>query len=73
VHTILGFSLGFLALGAFVAVVEVLMMIFTIALAIYGSLALIGVVVFSVIGIRRRIARRRGQHADAQVPEPAWR
>ena len=58
-HTILGFSLGFLALGAVVAVVEVLTMILTVAFIIYGSLALIGAVVFSVIGIRRLLARRR--------------
>ena len=58
--TVLGFSLGFMALGAVVAVVNVLTMVFTIAFTIYASLALIGVVVFSVIGIRRVIARRRG-------------
>jgi hypothetical protein len=53
VFTVLGFSLGFLALGAVVAVVNVLTMVFTVAFTIHASLALIGVVVFSVIGIRR--------------------
>lgn len=61
--TVLGFSLGFMALGAVVAVVNVLTMVFTIAFTIHASLALIGVVVFSVIGIRRVIARRRGRPA----------
>ena len=65
--TVLGFSLGFLALGAVAAVVEVLMMVFTVAFTIYAALALIGVVVFSVIGVRRLIARRRGlaDHTEA--------
>jgi hypothetical protein len=58
VFTLLGFSMGFLALGAVVAVVEVLMTVLAIAFCIYASLALIGVVVFSVIGIRRVLARR---------------
>ncbi len=57
--TLLGFSVGFLALGAVVAVVEVLMTALAIAFGIYASLALIGVVVFSVIGIRRVLARRQ--------------
>jgi hypothetical protein len=62
VFTVLGFSMGFLALGAVVAVVEVLMTVLAIAFCIYASLALIGVVVFSVIGIRRAAARRRSGH-----------
>ncbi|WIM88621.1 hypothetical protein PT015_03765 [Candidatus Mycobacterium wuenschmannii] len=57
--TVLGFSLGFLALGAVVAVINVVTMVFTIAFTVYASLALIGVVVFSVIGIRRVLDRRR--------------
>jgi hypothetical protein len=67
VFTVLGFSLGFLALGAVAMVVEVLMMVFTVAFTIYASLALIGVVVFSVIGVRRLVARRRGfaDHTEA--------
>ena len=48
--------MGFLALGAVVAVVEVLMTVLAIAFSIYASLALIGMVVFSVIGIRRVLA-----------------
>jgi hypothetical protein len=68
VFTVLGFSMGFLALGAVVAVVEVLTMVFTIAFTIYAALALIGVVVFSAIGIRRLIARRR--LADTEAPQP---
>src|SRR5947209_3908256 len=59
--TVLGFSMGFLALGALVAVVEVLATVLAVAFCIYASLALIGVVVFSVIGVRRLIARRRGE------------
>jgi hypothetical protein len=70
VFTVLGFSLGFLALGAVVAVVNVLTMVFTVAFTIHASLALIGVVVFSVIGIRRVIARRRGPAGHAEAPEP---
>jgi hypothetical protein len=66
VFTLLGFSMGFLALGAVVAVVEVLATVSVIAFFIYASLALIGVVVFSVIGIRGLIARRRGE--QSQVP-----
>lgn len=67
--TVLGFSLGFLALGAVVAVVNVLTMVFTVAFTIHASLALIGVVVFSVIGIRRVLARRRGQADHTEAPE----
>lgn len=67
--TVLGFSLGFLALGAVVAVVNVLTMVFTVAFTIHASLALIGVVVFSVIGIRRVLARRRGQADRTEAPE----
>jgi hypothetical protein len=69
VFTVLGFSLGFLALGAVAAVVEVLMMVFTVAFTIYASLALIGVVVFSVIGVRRLIARRRGFADQTEASE----
>lgn len=68
--TVLGFSLGFLALGAVVAVVNVLTMVFTVAFTIHATLALIGVVVFSVIGIRRVIARRRGSAGHTEAPEP---
>jgi hypothetical protein len=70
VFTVLGFSLGFLALGAVVAVVNVLTMVFTVAFTIHAILALIGVVVFSVIGIRRVIARRRGSAGRTDMPEP---
>jgi membrane protein implicated in regulation of membrane protease activity len=62
VFTVLGFAMGFLALGAVVAVVEVLMTVLAIAFCIYASVALIGVVVFSVIGIRRAAARRHSGH-----------
>ena len=68
--TVLGFSLGFMALGAVVAVVNVLTMVFTIAFTIQASLALIGVVVFSVIGVRRVNARRRGPTGHTEAPEP---
>jgi hypothetical protein len=70
VFTVLGFSLGFLALGAVVAVVNVLTTVFTVAFTIHASLALIGVVVFSVIGIRRVLARRRSRagHTEAAAP-----
>jgi hypothetical protein len=57
VFTVLGFSFGFLALGVVVMVVNVLTMIFTVAFTIYACLALIGVVVFGVIGIRRVLER----------------
>lgn len=68
--TVLGFSLGFLALGAVVAVVNVLTMVFTVAFTIHASLALIGVVVFSVIGIRRVLARRRSQAGLTEAAAP---
>jgi membrane protein implicated in regulation of membrane protease activity len=67
VFTVLGFSMGFLALGAAVAVLEVLATVLAVAFCIYASLALIGVVVFSVIGVRRLIARRDEQR---QPPQP---
>lgn len=62
--TVLGFSLGFLALGAVVAVINVLTVVFTVAVTIYASLALIGVLVFSVIGLRRLIAGRRAEQVQ---------
>ena len=67
--TVLGFSMGFLALGAVVAVVEVLMTVLAIAFCVYASLALIGVVVFSVIGIRRVLARRRSGPSQPQMTQ----
>jgi hypothetical protein len=69
VFTVLGFSMGFLALGAVVAVVEVLMTVMAIAFCIYASLALIGVVVFSVIGIRRVLARRGSGQGQPQMTQ----
>jgi UDP-N-acetylmuramyl pentapeptide phosphotransferase/UDP-N-acetylglucosamine-1-phosphate transferase len=69
VFTVLGFSMGFLALGAVVAVVEVLMTVLAIAFCIYASLALIGVVVFSVIGIRRVLARRQSGHGQPPMTQ----
>ncbi|WP_293003049.1 hypothetical protein [Mycobacterium sp.] len=63
--TVLGFSLGFLALGAVAMVINVLTIMFTVAVTVYASLALIGVVVFSGIGIRRSIARRRAGQVQA--------
>lgn len=65
--TVLGFSMGFLALGALVAVVEVLMSVMAIAFCIYACLALIGVAVFSVIGIRRVLARRHTGQGQPQM------
>jgi membrane protein implicated in regulation of membrane protease activity len=67
VFTVLGFSLGFMALGAVVAVLEVLATVLVIAFCSYAALALVGVVVFSVIGVRRLMARRRGE--QRQPPE----
>jgi hypothetical protein len=67
---VLSFWTSVLALGAVMAVLEVLMVLYTIALTIYASLALIGVVVFSVIGIRHRIARRRGLADRTETPKP---
>jgi hypothetical protein len=72
VFTVLGFSMGFLALGAVVAVVEVLMAVLAIAFCIYASLALIGVVVFSVIGIRGALARRRSDQAQMMQLQGAY-
>lgn len=67
--TVLGFSMGFLALGAVVAVVEVLMTVLAIAFCIYASLALIGMVVFGVIGIRRVLARRHSGQNQPQMTQ----
>jgi membrane protein implicated in regulation of membrane protease activity len=61
--------MGFLALGAVVVVVEVLMTVLAIAFFIYASLALIGVVVFSVIGIRRVLARRHSGQGQLQMTQ----
>lgn len=57
--TVLGFSFGWLALGAVVAVIDVLTTALVIAVTVYGSLAVIGVLVFTAIGIRRWIADHR--------------
>jgi hypothetical protein len=65
--TVLGFSLGFMALGAVVAVLEVLATVLAIAFCIYAALAVVGVVVFSVIGVRRLSARRRGEQSQPAV------
>jgi hypothetical protein len=69
VFAVLGFSMGFLALGAVVAVVEVLMTVLVIAFFVYASLALIGVVVFSVIGVRRALARRHSGQTKPQMTQ----
>jgi hypothetical protein len=59
--------MGFLALGAAVAVLQVLATVLAVAFCIYASLALIGIVVFSVIGVHQLIARRRSD--QRQSPE----
>jgi membrane protein implicated in regulation of membrane protease activity len=69
--TVLGFSLGFMALGAVVAVLEVLATVLVIAFCSYAALALVGVVVFSVIGVRRLVARRRGEQSQPAVTHMA--
>ena len=61
--------MGFLALGAVVAVVEVLMTVLAIAFCVYASLALIGMVVFSVVGIRRVLARRHRGQSQPQMTQ----
>jgi hypothetical protein len=66
VFTVLGFSFGWLALSAVVAVIDVLTTVFAIAVTVYASLALIGVLVFTAIGIRRLITR----HRDGQPGYP---
>jgi hypothetical protein len=60
VYTVLGFSFGWFALAAVVAVIDVLTTMFAIAVTVYGTLAVIGVLVFAAIGIRRWIIDRRG-------------
>ena len=65
--TVLGFSFGWLALSAVVAVIDVLTTVFAIAVTVYASLALIGVLVFTAIGIRRLITR----HRDGQPGYPS--
>jgi hypothetical protein len=59
VYTVLGFSFGWFALAAVVAVIDVLTTMFAIAVTVYGTLAVIGVLVFAAIGIRRWIIDRR--------------
>lgn len=56
-HTLLGFSLGWLAWSALVAVINALIWLFLIAAGFYASLALLGALVFAGIGVRRLIAR----------------
>jgi hypothetical protein len=58
VYTVLGFSLGWLAWGALVALVNALVSLVVIAFWFYASLALIGALVFTGMEVRRRIARR---------------
>jgi hypothetical protein len=58
VYTVLGFSLGWLAWSALVSVVNVLTALFVIAVEVYASLLLFGVLLFTGIGVRRLIARR---------------
>jgi uncharacterized membrane protein YhaH (DUF805 family) len=59
VFTVLGFSFGWLALAAVVAVIDVLTTVLAISVTVYASLAVIGALVFAAIGIRRLIARHR--------------
>jgi hypothetical protein len=61
--------MGFVALGAVVAVIEALMAVLAVAFCIYASLALIGVMVFSVIGIRRVLARRQSGQGQPQMTQ----
>jgi hypothetical protein len=72
VFTVPGFSFGWLALAAVVAVIDVLTTMFAIAVAVYASLALIGVLVFSAIGIRRLIARHRSGPEQPSYPKPPY-
>jgi hypothetical protein len=67
VYTVLGFSLGWLAWGALVALVNAVVALVVIAFWFYTSLALLGALVFSGIGIRRVIARRIRQTSPAEV------
>ncbi len=68
--TVLGFSFGWLALSAVVAVIDVLTTVFAIAVTVYAALALIGVLVFTAIGIRRLITRYRGGPEQRGYPYP---
>jgi hypothetical protein len=67
VYSVLGFSFGWFALAAVVAVIDVLTTMLAIAVTIYGSLALIGVLVFTAIGIRRWLTDRR-RHMEPTGP-----
>ena len=68
--TVLGFSFGWLALAAVVAVLNVLTTVFAIAVTVYASLAVIGVLVFTAIGIRRLITRRRSGPEPPRYANP---
>ncbi len=57
-YTVLWFSLGSLVWGALVALISAVVSLVVVAFTLYTSLALIGAVVFSMIGIRRRITGR---------------
>ena len=68
--TVLGFSFGWLALAAVVAVIDVLTTVLAIAVTVYASLALIGALVFTAIGIRRLIKRHRSGPEQPGYPNP---
>jgi hypothetical protein len=72
VYTVLGFSFGWFALAAVVAVIDVLTTMLAIAVTVYGTLALIGVLVFTAIGIRRWITdrRRNVERAGPEITPP---
>jgi hypothetical protein len=59
VFTLLWFSLGWFAWSAFVAVVNVVSTLIEIAFEFYALLALLGALVFTGIGVRRRLKARR--------------
>lgn len=69
-YTLLWFSLGWFAWGALVAVINVVTALITIAFYFYASLALLGALVFSGIGIRRWITRRTRKPGPGEAITP---
>ncbi|HEY9302670.1 MAG TPA: hypothetical protein VIO95_00085 [Mycobacterium sp.] len=57
--TLLWFSLGWLAWGALVTVINVVTTLVTIAFVLYASLAVLGALIVGGISLRRARARRR--------------
>jgi hypothetical protein len=70
VFTVLGFSLGWLAWGALVAVLNALMWIVSMAIGFYALLLLLGALIFTGIAIRQLIARHTRNRSRSDITPP---